>query len=179
MEIESKILLTQEEYEKLLERTNWSYPVSREDTYFRLPTFKEGQFVRIRETAIPGKGNTKVITYKEKNFEEGIENNTEEESLISNSEVIKNILRVSGFEQYFHKSTYVRDSLYGSLPLHLELKEVEGIKALEIECTGAYLVSGVKEKIITAFADILNIKRTEVESRLEKKDWRTLIKGKK
>lgn len=77
---------------------------------------------------------------KRKSIENGIELNREDETLVENPEVIRDILNISGYHKFFEKkkdalSVYCTSDKLPDLHFHLELEIVNHLKYIEVEVT--------------------------------------------
>lgn len=157
-EIELKIPLTKAEYDDVFAIMNKEKSVSeicvktqpefieKSDEYYSRYTDRderkkngEPQVLRIRGDEKEGQ-LTYTFTIKRKRKENGIEFNEENETLVENPEVLRDLFMVSGYIKYFEKCK----EAYGchcnlnscpSIDFHLELEKVNQYFYVEIECT--------------------------------------------
>lgn len=162
-EIEIKLPLTDEEYDKIfsvisgatlldgLEVKGTLEHIFKADEYYsRYQTRAESkaagepQVIRIRneKVAVGGEltNERSFFCIKRKSIEDGIELNREDESFIEKPEVVRDLLLFSGYHKFFEKkkdalSVQCNSSVLEGADFHLELETVNGLKYVEIEVT--------------------------------------------
>lgn len=100
----------------------------------------EPQVIRIRGEVDGAGAGRFYFCIKRKSIENGIELNREDETLVENPEVIRDILNISGYHKFFEKkkdalSVYCRSDKLPDLHFHLELEIVNHLKYIEVEVT--------------------------------------------
>lgn len=159
-EIEIKIPLTDEQYDKIFSVISGSTEISglevsgklehilKSDSYFsRYATREESkaagepQVIRIRsEASQAGAASKAFFCIKRKTVENGIELNREDETFVENPEVVRDLLLFSGYHQFFEKNkdsygVHCRSVVLPGCDFHLELEKVNGLKYIEVEVT--------------------------------------------
>lgn len=199
-EIEIKIPLTDAEYEKIFKVISGKERLGgvevtadslehlfKSDSYFsRYATREESkaadepQVIRIRSEA-PDGDKTNERSYfciKRKTIENGIELNREDETFVEKPEVIRDLLLLSGYHQFFEKNkdaygVHCKSEVLPGCDFHLELEMVNGLKYIEVEVTdGADSADDVRlalEKFMEKFG--LDT------SKRDKRSWMEIIRG--
>lgn len=160
-EIEIKIPLTDEQYDKIFSVITGAEPLTgvkvfghsehliKSDIYFsRYNTREESkaagepQVIRIRsEVAAGDKTNERsFFCIKRKTIENGIEFNREDETFVEKPEIIRDLLLFSGYHQFFEKNkdaygVHCESVVLPGCDFHLELEKVNGLKYIEVEVT--------------------------------------------
>ena len=168
-EIEIKIPLTAEQYDKIFAVISGFETLSgvevlgvpehllKSDVYFsRYNTREESkaagepQVIRIRSEQIEdmAASNIEKVSTNERSFfcikrktiENGIELNREDETFVENPEVIRDLLLISGYHQFFEKNkdsygVHCQSVVLPGCDFHLELEKVNGLKYIEVEVT--------------------------------------------
>ena len=160
-EIEIKIPLTDEQYDKIFSVITGAEPLTgvkvfgqpehlmKSDIYFsRYNTREESkaagepQVIRIRsEVAAGNKTNERsFFCIKRKTIENGIEFNREDETFVEKPEIIRDLLLFSGYHQFFEKNkdaygVHCESIVLPGCDFHLELEKVNGLKYIEVEVT--------------------------------------------
>lgn len=160
-EIEIKIPLTDEQYDKIFSVITGAEPLTgvkvlgqpehliKSDIYFsRYNTREESkaagepQVIRIRsEVAAGNKTNERsFFCIKRKTIENGIEFNREDETFVEKPEIIRDLLLFSGYHQFFEKNkdaygVHCESVVLPGCDFHLELEKVNGLKYIEVEVT--------------------------------------------
>jgi len=160
-EIEIKIPLTDEQYDKIFSVITGAEPLTgvkvfgqpehlmKSDIYFsRYNTREESkaagepQVIRIRsEVAAENKTNERsFFCIKRKTIENGIEFNREDETFVEKPEIIRDLLLFSGYHQFFEKNkdaygVHCESVVLPGCDFHLELEKVNGLKYIEVEVT--------------------------------------------
>lgn len=176
-EIEMKIPLTEEKYNKLIQvfceqksqiegikiikacpetvfkqDEYWSRYDSREE---RLE-HKELQVIRIRTEVKDGKHEA-FFTLKHKNRQNGIELNKEDETYIENPDVLRLFFTEAGYHKWFDKvkknvGAFCHSSVLPGVEFHVELEVVNGLKYIEVEVTSE---EGDAQVIKSALGDFM------------------------
>lgn len=197
-EIELKLPLTDAEYEKIFSVISGNEAISgvevctkvqhilKSDSYFsRYNTREESkaagepQVIRIRSEATDSSAAAKsYFCIKRKTIENGIELNREDETFVEKPEVLRDLLELSGYHQFFEKNkdsygVHCRSVVLPACDFHLELEKVNGLKYIEVEVTdgndSADDVRSALEKFIEQFG--LDT------SKRDKRSWMEIIKG--
>ena len=160
-EIEIKIPLTDEQYDKIFSVITGAEPLTgvkvfgqpehlvKSDIYFsRYNTREESkaagepQVIRIRsEVAAGDKTNERsFFCIKRKTIENGIEFNREDETFVEKPEIIRDLLLFSGYHQFFEKNkdaygVHCESVVLPGCDFHLELEKANGLKYIEVEVT--------------------------------------------
>ena len=199
-EIEIKIPLTDTEYEKIFnvisskERLAGVKVASdsmehlfKSDSYFsRYATREESkaagepQVIRIR-SEVPDGDKTNERSYfciKRKTIENGIELNREDETFVEKSEVVRDLLLLSGYHQFFEKNkdaygVHCQSEVLPGCDFHLELEMVNGLKYIEVEVTdGADSADDVRQAL-EKFVEKFGLDT----SKRDKRSWMEIIRG--
>lgn len=90
---------------------------------------------------------------KRKSIENGIELNREDETYVDKPEVVRDLLLISGYHQFFEKnkdsfSIYCKSDVLPGCEFHLELEKVNGLKYLEVEVTDEAEVEGQSKRLV-------------------------------
>ena len=175
-EIELKVPLTQEQFEKIHEILSGKQVlpafnfhsfehIIKSDEYFsrynsheeRIKN-KELRVIRIRTEKTDGGVEKSYFCIKQKTIENGVEFNSEKETFLEDADVLRSFFEASGFIKWFEKkkdAIGVLCSLNSSdFEAHLELEKVNGLPYAEIEYTQEGLspekVRASLEKILLA-----------------------------
>ena len=181
-EIEIKIPLSQEEYDRLFEKIKeppFTAPVHllKSDTYFsRYDTREERraknepQLIRIRTDENLNEGiKQSYFCIKRKSIENGIEFNSENETFVEDENVIKLLFEVSDYHQFFQKNKDAFSSYYNDF--HVELEKVNGLPYVEIEVTTDNLPADQVSKNLQDFVVSLGLDPSKRDSR----SWMEII----
>ena len=157
-EIELKVPLTQEQFEKIHEILSGKKVlpafnfhsfehIIKSDEYFsryhsheeRIKN-KELRVIRIRTEKTDGGDEKSYFCIKQKTIENGVEFNSEKETFVEDADVLRAFFEASGFIRWFEKkkdaiSVYVTLSEKPDFEAHLELEKVNSLPYIEIEYT--------------------------------------------
>lgn len=156
-EIELKVPLTQEQFEKIQEILSGKNVlpafnfhsfehIIKSDEYFsryhsheeRIKN-KELRVIRIRTEKTDGGDEKSYFCIKQKTIENGVEFNSEKETFLEDADVLRSFFEASGFIKWFEKkkdAVGVLCSLDSSgFEAHLELEKVNSLLYIEIEYT--------------------------------------------
>lgn len=192
-EIEIKLPLTDAEYDKIfsviygdsklagLEVCSQPERILKSDEYYsRYQTRAESkavgepQVIRIRTE----NEERAFFCIKRKSVENGIELNREDETLVENADVVRDLLQLSGYHKFFEKkkdaySVHCQSVVLPGCDFHLELERVNDLKYMEVEVTDgsdkADDVRAALEKFIVQFG--LD------SSKRDKRSWMEIING--
>lgn len=178
-EIEIKIPLTDAEYEKIfLEIKDKAEHLKKSDEYFsRYDTREERkknnepQVIRIRTEENLDKNQTETFfCLKFKSIENGVEFNSENESLISDANPLRLFFEVAGYKKFFEKkkdaySYYYQSEVLKNISFHLELEIINGLKYVEIEVTDCDLDAAVIRQELEHYVTQLGLDVTKRDSR--------------
>ena len=150
----------------------------------------EPQVIRIRceeYERIGSKDSAKKIgpkaffCLKRKSIENGVEFNREDETFVEKPEVVKDLLLLSGYHQFFAKrkdsfSVYCQSEVLDGCEFHLELEIVNELKYIEVEVTDE------KESILSAEAGRIGLgKFVELfgldSSKRDSRSWMEILQG--
>lgn len=195
-EIELKIPLTQNEYDRLykelygkectvagINRTSREPDeiVKRDENYTRYATREEQKannepgVIRIR-TQTAGSCEKSYFTIKRKSVENGIEVNKENETFVEDAEVIRELLREAGYHCWFSKekrgySCYCTIKNFENFNFHIELEKVNSLPYIEIEVTLENPDSDAVKKGLEELVKLLGLDINKRDSR----SWRKII----
>ncbi len=198
-EIEIKIPLTDAEYEKIfsvisgaeklagLEVKDKPEHILKSDEYYsRYNTRAESkaagepQVIRIRSESPAGdKTNERsFFCIKRKTIENGIELNREDETLVENAGVIRDLLLFSGYHQFFEKNkdaygVHCQSLVLPGCDFHLELEVVNGLKYIEVEVTDG---TDKAEDVRVALEKFMELFGLDTSKR-DKRSWMEIING--
>ena len=177
VEVECKVLISKEEFEKIIKKFNLSISKTlKKDTYYRNKNMDSNARIRIREEE-QFKNKKYRLTVKNKNIEDGFENNQEYESIINDIDILQKLFEVAKLEKCFEKTKLCYGFTYES-EFFIEVEKVwidenNPIYAIEIESvTDKELQSFTKETEIGLLKTLLDREEIEVCS----KDWMTLLR---
>ena len=177
VEVECKVLISKEEFEKIIKKFNLSISKTlKKDTYYRSENMDSNARIRIREEE-QFKNKKYRLTVKNKNVEDGFENNQEYESVITNIDILQKLFEVAKLEKCFEKTKLCYGFTYES-GFFVEVEKVwidenNPIYAIEIErVTDKELQPFTKETEIDILKNFLDKKEIEVCD----KDWTTLLR---
>jgi adenylate cyclase class IV len=198
-EIEIKIPLTDAEYEKIfsvisgaeklagLEVKDKPEHILKSDEYYsRYNTRAESkaagepQVIRIRSESPAGdKTNERsFFCIKRKTIENGIELNREDETLVENAGVIRDLLLFSGYHQFFEKNkdaygVHCQSLVLPGCDFHLELEVVNGLKYIEVEVTDGTDKADDVRVALEKFMELFGLDT----SKRDKRSWMEIING--
>ena len=194
-EIEIKIPLTDNEYDRLLgllkEGTGavgkLEHIIKKDEYYSRYDSEEERKasdeprVIRIRTEKTDEEAEEKrFFCFKFKTIQNGMEFNSENESFVQNGAVLSQFLEISGYKKYFEKckeawSQYYEPDWAQGICFHGELVNVNGHKYMETEVTDSpqdpQLVQERLEKFITGLG--LDV------SKKDSRSWMEIIKASK
>ncbi len=202
-EIEIKIPLTDAEYDRIFKVISGEETLAgvdaavaglehllKSDTYYsRYQTRAESkaagepQVIRIRneKVAVGGKftNERSFFCIKRKSIENGIELNREDESFIEKPEVVRDLLLISGYHQFFEKDKdayglHCQSVVLPGCDFHLELEIVNGLKYIEVEVTDG---SDAADDVRTALQKFMELFGLDTSKR-DKRSWMEIINGK-
>ena len=153
-EIELKIPLSQEQYDDLYKKIfveknctgvkvldSSSEQIYKHDEYFtKYATLEERaeknepQVIRLRTESVRGNKQC-FFTIKRKTLQNGIEVNKEDETLVSDENVLRLFFEEAGYRRWFNKEkkAYSSHCVLDENIFHLELVEVNGMLYVEVE----------------------------------------------
>lgn len=122
---------------------------SRYETREESKAAGEPQVIRIRceeyerigtKDAAKKLGPKAFFCLKRKSIENGVEFNREDETFVEKPEVVRDLLLLSGYHQFFEKrkdafSVYCDSEVLADCEFHLELEKVNELKYIEVEVT--------------------------------------------
>ena len=194
-EIEIKIPLTDDQYDKIFSVITWAETLSgleviaqpehllKSDIYFsRYNTREESraagepQVIRIRSEA--GAEKKAFFCIKRKTIENGIELNREDETFVENPEVIRDLLLFSGYHQFFEKNkdsygVHCHSVVLPDCDFHLELEKVNGLKYIEVEVTDGTDAADAVRGALEKFMELFGLDTSKRDHR----SWMEIIKG--
>jgi adenylate cyclase class IV len=150
LEVETKYALSEIDFKRIsiIFAKRLAENLFKKDSYYsrystRKKAIAKGEpVIRIRE-----ENGKSYLTLKHKNFKKSYEYNEEEETLVDDIKVVKNLLFASGYEEFFYKEKNSW-SFFREVPIkkdnkeekkilvHMELEEVNGrYHYLELEVT--------------------------------------------
>ena len=198
-EIELKIPLQSQEYEQLLcvirgqkKPDGVSFGkvehLLKSDTYYsryeteqeRRVAVKEGRepkVIRIRSEQSGGQEKS-YFCIKYKTIQNGVEFNSENETLIQDKEPLELFMKAADYKKYFEKNkdslaVYCKSSVDGEVEFHLELVIVNGHKYVEIEVTQLQLDPDRIGHALEAFVVQLGLDPAKKDCR----SWMEIIGG--
>ena len=198
-EIEIKIPLTDEEYDKIfsvisgrsvifgVEICGALEHILKSDSYFsRYETREESkaagepQVIRIRSEAEEGEvtNERSFFCIKRKTIENGIELNREDETFVENADVVRDLLGFSGYHKFFEKKkdawgVHCNSPVLPGCDFHLELEVVNGLKYIEVEVTDG---SDAADDVRTALEKFMELFGLDTSKR-DKRSWMEIING--
>lgn len=194
-EIEIKIPLKSEDYNSIYSAINKETVINgitfgsveklfKQDEYYSLYDTRaerlengEPQVIRIR-TEDNGEEKKAYFTLKRKTRQNGIELNKEDESFVSDADVIRDILQISKYKCWFKKeksafSVYCKSSVLPGIDFHLELEKVNNLPYVEIEVTDEQKDADVVKTALGEFVKLLGLNPEDKDSR----SWVEIING--
>lgn len=192
-EIEIKIPLSDAEYDKIfsvisgksdllgLEIRSKPERILKSDEYYsRYNTRAESkaagepQVIRIRSE----NNERSFFCIKRKSLENGIELNREDETLVENADVIRDLLGISDYHKFFEKkkdawSVHCKANVLPGADFHLELEIVNGLKYVEIEVTEEGEAADKVRESLEKFVMLFGLDSSKRDSR----SWMEIIKG--
>lgn len=140
----------------------------------------EPQVIRIRsensseEAAV----ERSFFCIKRKSIENGIELNREDETLVENAEVIRDLLQLSGYHKFFEKkkdalSVHCKATVLAGADFHLELEIVNNLKYVEIEVTEEGQPADTVRSALEKFVALFGLDSSKRDSR----SWMEIING--
>lgn len=179
-EIESKIILTEEEFDRIVAEFGKrdTYEVAnKSDKYYSVyGSIEQGRahkepLIRIRE-----EGDKAFFTLKKKTVRDGVEYNEENETFVEDSSVIEKFLLATGYKKVFEKTketmgVYYNDSEFS---YHAEVEKLnDKVFAIEVECVEPGDPQKIKEGVLKVF-EAIGIK--DPGSRLESRSWMEILR---
>ena len=115
---------------------------------------------------------------KRKSIENGIELNREDETYVENPEVVRDLLLLSGYHQFFEKNkdsfgVYCRSRLLEGSAFHLELEKVNALKYLEVEVTDEANSADAVRAALEKFVKLFGLDAAKRDSR----SWMEILQG--
>lgn len=118
---------------------------------------------------------------KRKTLENGVELNREDETYIEKPEVVRDLLTLSGYHQFFEKrkdsfSVYCESDILEGCEFHLELEKVNGLKYVEIEVTdeaGPGFAADEVRLALGKFVELFGLDSSKRDSR----SWMEILRG--
>ncbi len=118
---------------------------------------------------------------KRKSIENGIEFNREDETFIEKPEVVRDLLLLSGYHQFFEKrkdafSVYCESEVLDGCEFHLELEIINGLKYMEVEVTdeeGSLLSAESVRIALGKFVELFGLDSSKRDSR----SWMDILEG--
>ena len=198
-EIEIKIPLTDDEYNKLFDFVNGRAAfegvglesgvperIFKSDEYYsRYNTREESkaagdpQVIRIRSEKTDNITNERsFFCIKRKSIENGIELNREDETFIENADVVRDLLGFSGYHKFFEKKkdalgVHCETALLPGADFHLELEIVNNLKYVEIEVTEEREAADTVRAALEKFVALFDLDAAKRDSR----SWMEIING--
>lgn len=184
-EIEIKIPLSDDEYEKIFEDIkNRAEHLKKSDEYYsRYDTREERKknneppVIRIRTEENADKNQSEIyFCVKRKTIENGIEFNSENETLIADANPLCYFFEAAGYKKFFEKnkdaySAYYQSVDFENINFHLELEQVNGLKYVEIEVTDSILPAEKVRDELEKFVESLGLNPKKRDSR----SWMEII----
>ena len=178
-EIEIKIPLTDSEYEKIFaDIKGRAEHLKKSDEYYSKYDSREERIknneppvIRIRTEQNVDKNQTEIyFCVKRKSVENGIEFNSENETLIQNGDPLRYFFDAAGYKKFFEKnkdafSAYFKCSTGEDIDFHLELEQINGLKYVEIEVTNSDLAADVIRANLEKFVEQLGLDSSKRDSR--------------
>ena len=198
-EIELKIPLDAAEYDKLLCTIQGNKKLSgvffgsvehflKSDTYFSkfateeerreaVKLGKEPKVIRIRSEESEGQKKS-YFCIKYKTIQNGVEFNSENETLVQDEAPLQLFMEVAGYKKYFEKNkdsfaVYCKSEVDSEVEFHLELVMVNGHKYVEIEVTQSELEPDRIGLALEAFVRQFGLDPAKKDSR----SWMEIIRG--
>ncbi len=178
-EIEIKIPLTDSEYDKIFEEIRGrAEHLRKSDEYYSKYDSREERIrnneppvIRIRTEQNVDKNQTDIyFCVKRKSVENGIEFNSENETLIQNGDPLRYFFDAAGYKKFFEKnkdafSVYCKSTSGEDIDFHLELEQINGLKYIEIEVTDSILAPDVVKANLEKFVEQLGLDTSKRDSR--------------
>ena len=178
-EIEIKIPLTDLEYDRIFnDIKDGAEHLRKSDEYYSKYDTREERIknneppvIRIRTEQNVDKNQTEIyFCVKRKSIENGIEFNSENETLIQNGDPLRYFFDAAGYKKFFEKnkdaySYYYTSDLYAGINFHLELEQVNGLKYVEIEVTDSELPADQVRAELKKFVEQLGLDTSKRDSR--------------
>ena len=178
-EIEIKIPLTDLEYDKIFEEIRGrAEHLKKSDEYYSKYDTREERIknneppvIRIRTEQNVDKNQTEIyFCVKRKSVENGIEFNSENETLIQNGDPLRYFFDAAGYKKFFEKnkdafSVYCKSTSGEDIDFHLELEQINGLKYIEIEVTDSSLAPDVVKANLEKFVEQLGLDTSKRDSR--------------
>lgn len=194
-EIEIKIPLKEGQFEEILSAIQKEKEVEgvsfgsveklfKQDEYYSLYDTRaerlengEPQVIRIR-TEDNGVEKKAYFTLKRKNKQNGIELNKEDETFVSDADVIRDILTLSKYKCWFKKakdaySVHCQSKVLAGVDFHLELEKVNNLPYVELEVTDEEKEADVVKAALGEFVKLLGLSPEDKDSR----SWVEIING--
>ncbi len=198
-EIELKIPLDSAEYDELLCTIQGNKKLSgvsfgsvehflKSDTYFSkfateeerreaVKLGKEPKVIRIRSEESEGQKKS-YFCIKYKSIQNGVEFNSENETLVQDEAPLRLFMEVAGYKKYFEKNkdsfaVYCKSEVDSEVEFHLELVMVNGHKYVEIEVTQSELEPDRIGHALEAFVRQFGLDPAKKDSR----SWMEIIRG--
>ncbi len=141
----------------------------------------EPQVIRIRceqYDKVPPKA---FFCIKRKTIENGVEFNREDETFVEKPEVVRDLLLLSGYHQFFEKrkdafSVYCESEVLPDCEFHLELEKVNDLKYIEIEVTDeqdTMLSADSVRLALEKFVELFGLDASKRDSR----SWMEILRG--
>lgn len=141
----------------------------------------EPQVIRIRceqYDKVPPKA---FFCIKRKTIENGVEFNREDETFVEKPEVVRDLLLLSGYHQFFEKrkdafSVYCESEVLPDCEFHLELEKVNELKYIEIEVTDeqdTMLSADSVRLALEKFVELFGLDASKRDSR----SWMEILRG--
>ncbi|MCR4580722.1 MAG: hypothetical protein K5681_10295 [Treponema sp.] len=163
----------------------------RDEYYSRYKTREESraagepQVIRIRTEvygadSIDGANSSKAFfCIKRKTLENGVELNREDETLVENPDVIRDILNLSGYHKFFEKkkkalSVNCSSSILSGVTFHVELEVVNGLKYIEVEVTEEGVLADQVRHALERFVCFFGLDPSKRDSR----SWMEILSSK-
>lgn len=194
-EIELKIPLKVEEFETIFSiihsgknhkgiKFSTVEKLYKQDEYYSLYDSRaeriengEPQVIRIR---VEDNGSEKkaYFTLKRKTKQNGIELNKEDESFVSDPDVIRDILTLSKYKCWFRKekqaySVHCNSDVLSDVDFHLELEKVNELPYIEVEVTEEHQNADVVKAALGEFVKLFGLNPENKDSR----SWVEIING--
>ena len=169
-------------------KTDFYY--SRYNTREESKAAGEPQVIRIRCEQYEKIGSTEAaqniapkafFCLKRKSIENGVEFNREDETFIEKPEVVRDLLLLSGYHQFFEKrkdsfSVYCESDVLEACEFHLELEKVNDLMYLEVEVTDEQetMLSADSVRVgLGKFVELFGLDSSKRDSR----SWMEILKG--
>ena len=140
------------------------------------------EYIKIGSNDSAGKIPPKAFfCLKRKTIENGVEFNREDETFIEKPEVVRDLLLLSGYHQFFEKrknafSVYCESDLLPGSEFHLELEQVNDLKYVEIEVTDeqdSMLSADAVRVALGKFVELFGLDSSKRDSR----SWMEILRG--